>query len=81
MDTRIEHLEATQAKTLDVLLGAEDTWGIRQERKGLVWKVDSIRKQLSNGGVRVRLPVGAWALLIAITSGLFAIGVAFLQNT
>ena len=78
--TRIEHLEATQAKTLDVLLGAEDTWGVRQHRKGLVHKVDSIKDQLSNGGVRVKLPVGLWGLLIAITSGLAGIGIAFIQS-
>ena len=80
ISTRIEHLEATQAKTLDVLLGAEDTWGVRQHRKGLVHKVDSIKDQLSNGGVRVKLPVGLWGLLIAITSGLAGIGIAFIQT-
>ena len=80
ISTRIEHLEATQAKTLDVLLGAEDTWGVRQERKGLVYKVDSIKNQLSNGGVRVKLPAGLWGLLIVITSGLAGIGIALIQN-
>jgi hypothetical protein len=81
LNTRIEHLEDTQAKTLDVLLGAEDVWGMRKSHKGLVHKVDSIKAQLSNGGVRVRLPAGLWALLVAITTGLFGIGIAFLQST
>ena len=79
--TRIQELEVTQEKTLDVMLGPHDAWGVRQGHKGLVSKVDSIKAQLSNGGVRVKLPAGLWALLVAITTGLFGIGIAFLQNT
>ena len=77
---RIVKLEENQDRFLDVLLGPEDTWGKRQERKGLVWKVDSIKTQLSNGGVRVKLPAGLWVLLVALTSGLAGIGIALIQN-
>ncbi len=79
--TRIEHLEATQAKTLDVLLGAEDTWGVRQRKAGLVYKVEQIDDRLTNGGVRVKLPGGLWVLLITMASGLAGIVIALIQNT
>ncbi len=78
--TRIVELEATQAKTLDVLLGAEDAWGVRRSHKGLVHKVDEIKSQLSNGGVRVKLPVGLWALLIALTTSAGGIVVALINQ-
>lgn len=79
MTARIQELEATQEKTLDVLLGPLDAWGVRQHRDGLVHKVDQISVSLSNG-FKVKLPTGLWALLVAITSGLFGLGIAFLQN-
>jgi hypothetical protein len=77
---RIRELEITQEKTLDVMLGPLDAWGVRQSRKGLVHKVDSIKAQLSNGGVRVRLPVGLWALLITMTSGMAGIAIALINS-
>ncbi len=78
--TRIVELEATQAKTLDVLLGAEDTWGVRKSHKGLVYKVDEIKSQLSNGGVRVKLPAGLWVLLITLTTSAGGIVVALINQ-
>ena len=42
MALEMENLKKTQAKTLDVLLGAEDAWGVRKSKDGLVHKVESI---------------------------------------
>ena len=79
MTTRIQELEATQEKTLDVLLGPLDAWGVRRHKDGLVYKVETIGARLTNG-FKVKLPAGLWALLVAITSGLFGIGITLLQN-
>ena len=71
---RIEKLEANQDRFLDVLLGAEDTWGKRQTETGLVHKVDRIDKTLSNGGVRIKLPGAVWvAIGVAIIAGVFQV--------
>ncbi len=78
--TRIRELEIIQGKTLDVLLGPHDVWGVRVSRKGIVHKVDSIKSQLSNGGVRVKLPVGLWALLITLTGSAGGIVVALINR-
>ncbi len=71
---RILKLEQNQDRFLDVLLGPEDTWGKRQTEKGLVHKVDRIDKTISNGGVRVKLPMGVWvAISVAIIAGVFQV--------
>lgn len=78
--TRIDNVEGTVAKLLDVLLGAEDTWGVRQHQKGLVHKVERIDDRLTNGGVRVRLPAGLWVLLITLTTSAGGIVVALINR-
>lgn len=77
---RITNLEANQAKFFDVLLGPEDAWGMRQSEKGMVHTLDRIDTTLRNGGIKVRLPAGLWVLLAAITTGLFGVGIAIINN-
>ena len=74
---RITQLETNQQKILDVMLGPEDTWGVRQTEQGTVYKVERIDNTLRNGGVRIRLPAGAWAaIVIAIIAGIFQVAAA-----
>jgi len=71
---RVAQLEENQAKFFDVLLGPEDAWGVRQSEQGMVHKVDRIDETLTNGGVKVRLPVAVWvAVVAAIIAGLFQV--------
>jgi len=73
-----------QDRILDVLMGPEveqmDGSKLRNKSLGLVAKVEQIDNRLVNGGLKVKLPAGLWALLIAITSSLAGIIIAMIQR-
>lgn len=44
--------------------------GGREESEGLAYQVKDINRKLSNGGIRIKLPWGVWAAVIAAVSGI-----------
>ena len=78
---RITQLEQGQDRILDVLMGPEqlrmDGTKKRVKEDGLVNKVENTDNRLANGGIKIKLPIGAWfAIFIAVIAGLFQIGAA-----
>jgi len=77
-------IHETNGRILDVLMGPNqlqmDGTEHRDQSLGLVAKVEQIDRRLVNGGLKVRLPVGLWALLVAITSSLAGIIIAMIQR-
>jgi hypothetical protein len=74
---RVGKLEESQKAVHDALLGTPelqmDGTVVRLE-DGLVSQMGQIQKQLSNGGVKVKIPKSVWAaILAAIISGVFQI--------
>jgi hypothetical protein len=92
MTDRIETLEANQARFIDALLGppkvgavgvSYDVAGdvVRDKPLGIEYKVEFLYKAAKNGGLRVRLPKGAWAAIIAaIVAGIFQIVAALVSS-
>jgi len=61
----IEILEGPEIRRLD---------GSTERTGGVLDDLSDIKHQLSNGGVRIKLPVGVWAAIsVAIVSGLFTV--------
>ncbi len=61
---------------LDILEGPEQRSldGSVERSGGVLEDIGDIKHQLSNGGVKVRLPVGVWAaLILAVVGGAFTI--------
>ncbi len=73
-----------QDRILDVLMGPEveqmDGTKLRNKSLGLVAKVEQIDNRLINGGLKVKLPAGLWALLAVITSSVAGIIITMIQR-
>jgi hypothetical protein len=79
---RVGKLEESQKAVHDALLGTPelqmDGTVVRLE-DGLVSQMGQIQKQLSNGGVKVKIPKSVWAaIMAAIISGVFQVVTAVL---
>lgn len=67
----------------DMLEGKKVTHlgGVQQREGGLLADIDTIKKQLANGGVRIRLPAMAWgAIWVALIAGVFQIVNTLIQQ-
>lgn len=61
-------LEGPQVKHLD---------GTVVRTGGVLDQINQIDKRLSNGGIKIKIPAGAWiAIVVAVIAGLFQIGTA-----
>lgn len=48
--------------------------GAIERQGGLIAEVAALTKKLSNGGINIKLPVGAWvAIVVAIIAGVFQV--------
>lgn len=82
LEQRTTNLEADRDRLFDALLGQRvqkvDGSVVRDTEAGIEHKVDYVYQKVSNGGVRVKLPVGAWvAIVVAIIAGVFQVLAAF----
>ena len=72
--------DGTLIEVLDALLGSRQRQMDGTERRtddGLIARVDAIEHQLSNGGIRIRLPWPAWtAIWVAIIAGVAQVAAA-----
>ena len=88
-DVRIDELERNQGLVNDKILGPKeldqdgkpildlDGAPIRRTKEGMDHKVNWMYGEMSNGGIRIKLPPGAWvAIIVAIVTGLFNIAAA-----
>lgn len=79
-------LKANQDRIMEALLGPQrlqmDGSRRRDSEQGMIYKVDFMYEKFSNGGMRVKLPVGAWiAILVAIIAGAAQVVAAFVTST
>jgi len=64
----LEILEGPEVKRLD---------GSTKRSGGVLDDLSDIKHQLSNGGVKIKLPAGVWAAIgVAIVSGMFTVAAA-----
>ncbi len=81
MAIRIDELEQGQERLFSTLLGPNeqqlDGSLRRRKEQGMEFKVDAMYQAFTNGGVKIRLPAGAWvAIVVAIIGGVSTVAAA-----
>lgn len=78
LDSRLSEFEQKAERQWDFLADLLEGAPVRHfdntvsREGGLIREIDAIRRQLNNGGVRVKLPIGAWVAIVVASIGGFA---------
>ena len=81
-EVHVERYNAFEARIDEGLLGPQELQmnGEYVRKGGLVDDVEEIKKALKNGGVKIRIPPGVWALLGIIVTAVGGIAIALINN-